>query len=184
MKKLIAAFCLVLSAAALAQSPEGKIVVLEKDQGEKRVRRPRADVPMPTSQFILKLTPENGSPHIVLGTETVPPGAAIPRHRHMGQDEVLVIQTGRARVTLNDKDYDVEAGGIVFFPARTWVSMKNTGPEPIQLLFLFSAPGFEKFMRCTSVEAGQPAPPISKDELRACVHEGHAEYESLAEGKK
>ncbi len=184
MKKLIAAVCLLVSAAALAQSPNGKVVVLGKDQGEKRVRRPRPNVVLPTSEFILKITPENsGSEHIMLGTETIPPGGAIRKHRHLGQDEVLIVQTGSARVTLNDKDYDVTAGGIVFFPMNTWVSLKNTGQEPIQLIFLFSAPGFEKWMRCTSVEAGQTVAPVPMDEVRACAHEGHVEYEGMEETK-
>src|SRR5512140_3280551 len=125
MKTLVAALCLFASAAAVAQSPSGKVVVLEKDQGEKRVRRPREGVVLPTAEFNLKVTPENsGSEHIMLGTETIPPGGAIRKHRHLSQDEVLIIQTGKARVTLNDKDYDVGAGGIVFFPMNTWVSMR------------------------------------------------------------
>ena len=181
MKKLIAFLGLLISAVCLAQSPGAKVLVLEKDQGEKRVRRPRSTMPNPTSEFILKVTPKNsGSQHLVLGTETIPPGGIIPKHKHLGQDEILIIQTGSARVTLNDKDYDVHAGGIAFFPLNTWVSMKNTGTEPIKLIFIFSAPGFENYMRCSSVPAGQPAAPMSLDEVRNCAHEGHVDYEVLA----
>jgi oxalate decarboxylase/phosphoglucose isomerase-like protein (cupin superfamily) len=89
------------------------------------------------------------------------------------------VQTGRARVTLNDVPYDVSAGGIVFFPYNTWVSLKNTGTEPIELVFVFSAPGFEKNMRCTSVHAGEKAETISREELEACAHKGHVVYEAL-----
>lgn len=80
---------------------------------------------------------------------------------------------------MNDKEYDVHAGGTVFFPAQTWVSLKNIGTDSISLVFIFSAPGFEENMRCSSVPAGKPAPPISTDELRACAHKGHVEYEAL-----
>jgi quercetin dioxygenase-like cupin family protein len=98
-------------------------------------------MPNPTSEFILKVTPQNsGSQRLVLGTETIPPGGEIPKHRHLGQDEILFLQTGRARVTLNDKNYDVHSGSVVFFPLNTWVSLKNTGTEPIELIFIFSAP--------------------------------------------
>jgi len=82
MKKLLAALCLMASTTCLAQSPGAKILVLERDQGEKRVRRPREKMPNPTSEFILKVTPQNsGSQHLVLGTETIPPGGVIPKHR-------------------------------------------------------------------------------------------------------
>ena len=119
LKKLFAALCLIASTTCLAQSPGAKILVLDREQGEKRVRRPREK--MPRSEFILKVTPQNsGSQHLVLGTETIPSGGVIPKHRHLGQDEILFLQTGSARVSLNDQDYDVHAGGMVLFPLNTW----------------------------------------------------------------
>jgi len=183
MKKFVAvaSFCLLACAACLAQSPGAKVLALEKNQGEKRVRRPRDQMPNPTSEFILKVTPQNsGSQHLVLGTETIPPGGVIPKHRHLGQDEILFLQTGSAHVTLNDQDYDVHAGSMVFFPLNTWVSLKNIGDEPIQLIFIFSAPGFDEYMRCASVPAGQTAPAMALDDVRRCAHKGHVEYEALS----
>ena len=167
-------------ALCAAQSGGEKTIVLEKNEGEKRIRRPRSSLPIPTNEFILKVTPQNGSKHLVLGTEDIPPGGMIPKHRHLGQDEILLVQTGTAHVTLNDKEYDVHAGGTVFFPARTWVSLKNIGQDSISLVFIFSAPGFEQNMRCGSVLAGQSGPPISVDELKLCAHKGHVEYQALA----
>jgi quercetin dioxygenase-like cupin family protein len=181
MKRVIPLIVVALSAAiCAAQSERAKTLVLEKNEGEKRVRRPRGSLPIPSDEFILKVTPQNsGSKHLVLGTEDIPPGGVIPRHKHLEQDEILLIQTGTAHVTLNDKEYDVHAGGVVFFPAQTWVSLKNTGKDSISLVFIFSTPGFEENMRCGSVQAGQPAPSITTDELRACAHKGHVEYEAL-----
>jgi quercetin dioxygenase-like cupin family protein len=168
-----------------AQSEGGKTLVLEKREGEARVRRPRGSLPTPTAEFILKVTPENsGSKHLVLGTEDIPPGGVIPKHKHLEQDEILLVQTGTAHVTLDDKEYDVHAGGTVFFPAQTWVSPENIGTDSISLVFIFSAPGFEKNMRCGSVPAGQTAPPINTDELNACAHEGHVEFEALRPAAK
>jgi len=111
MKNLLAAMCLIAS-TCLAQSPGAKILVLERDRGEKRIRRPREKMPNPASEFVLKVTPQNsGSQHLVLGTETIPRGGVIPKHRHLGQDEILFLQTGTARVSLNDQDYEV--GGLL-----------------------------------------------------------------------
>jgi quercetin dioxygenase-like cupin family protein len=187
MKKIIPLIVVTLLAVVCyAQSQAAKTVVLEKNEGEKRVRRPLGSLPTPSDEFILKVTPQNsGSKHLVLGTEEIPPGGVIPRHKHLEQDEILLIQTGTAHVTLNDKEYDVHAGGMVFFPAQTWVGLKNIGKDNISLVFIFSAPGFEENMRCGSVPAGQSAPPINTDELRACAHEGHVEFEALPPaGKK
>lgn len=182
MKKIILLIVVTLVAVTCyAQSQGAKTVVLEKNEGEARLRRPLGVLPTPTAEFILKVTPQNsGSKHLVLGTEDIPPGGVIPRHKHLEQDEILLIQTGTAHVTLGDKEYDVHAGGTVFFPAQTWVSLKNIGTDSISLVFIFSAPGFEENMRCSSVPAGQSAPPINTEELRACAHQGHVEYEVLA----
>src|SRR6267154_3031559 len=145
MKKIILLIVVILFAVICdAQSNGAKTLVLEKNEGEARVRRPRGVLPIPTAEFILKVTPQNsGSKHLVLGTEEIPPEGVIPRHKHFEQDEILLIQTGTAHVTLNDKEYDVHAGGTVFFPAQTWVGLKNIGNDSISLVFIFSAPGFE-----------------------------------------
>src|ERR1700687_1516028 len=174
-----------LAGICAAQSERAKTLVLEKNEGETRVRRPRGSLPVPTNEFILKVTPQNsGSENPVLATEEIPPGGLIPRHKHLDQDEILFIQTGTAHVTLNDKEYDVHAGGTVFFPAQTWVGLKNIGNDNISLVSVFSAPGFEENMRCGSVLAGQSAPPITTDELKACAHQGHVEFEACAPAAK
>src|SRR5436309_16086544 len=62
-----------------------KPVVLEKNEGELRTRRIHTDASISaSSQFILKVSPKNnGSQHLVAGTEELAPGAAIPKHRHL-----------------------------------------------------------------------------------------------------
>ncbi len=129
---------------------------------------------------MLKVSPKNnGSQRLVLGTEELAPGASIPKHRHLGQDEILLLQTGTAHVWLGDQERDVHAGGLVFIPTNTWISLKNTGTEPINLTFIFSAPGFEETMRCNSVPAGETPTPITPEQRAECAHAGHAEYEDI-----
>ena len=58
--------------------------------------------------FILKVSPQNnGSEHLVLITEDPPPGGSIPKHKHLGQDEILLIQTGTVDVWLGDEERDL-----------------------------------------------------------------------------
>jgi len=154
-----------------------KPVVLEKNEGELRTRRIHTDASiLASSQFILKVSPKNnGSQHLVAGTEELAPGAAIPKHRHLVQDEILLIQSGKAHVWLGDQESDVHAGGLVFIPENTWIGLKNTGTEPIGLTFIFSAPGFEDTMRCNSVPAGETPTKITPEQQKECAHLGHAE---------
>jgi mannose-6-phosphate isomerase-like protein (cupin superfamily) len=180
LKLLVA---LLLSAPCIpaqthATDEGAKAVVLQRNEGELRTRRPRENVASPSSDFLLKVSQKaNGSKHLLLGTEEIPPGAVIPKHRHHAEDEILLIQTGNAHVWLGDKEYDAEPGALVFIPAGTWISLKNSGKENISLVFVWNEPGFEEMMRCASVPKGQVAEPISREGVKACYHHGDAELE-------
>ena len=128
-----------------------KPLLLEKNEGELRTRRARTDNrAVAAPQFMLKVSQKNnGSQHLVLGTEELAPGASIQKHRHLGQDEILLLQTGTAHVWLGDQERDVHAGGLVFIPSHTWISLKNTGTEPIGLTFIFSA--LDSRIRCDAI---------------------------------
>jgi len=131
LKLLVAILLCAQYVPAQTASTEGgaKAIVLQKNEGELRTRRPREGVASPSSDFLLKVSPKtNGSKHLLLGTEEIPPGAVIPKHKHHGEDEILLIQTGSAHVWLGDKEYDAHPGALVFIPAETWIGMKNTEP--------------------------------------------------------
>jgi len=160
-----------------AANPASTPLILEKTDGEHRIRRPR-EIPMATNEFIFKVDRRNGgSRKMWLGTEEIPPGGRIAKHKHIGQDEILLIQTGTAHVWLGSEERDAHAGAIVFIPSGTWVSMKNIGTENISLAFVFSDPGFDDFMRCASIPAGETAPKMTPQEFRQCQHQGHVEFE-------
>ena len=165
------------SSPAPGSEAHAKPLLLEKNEGELRTRRIHADSSVPaSSQFMLKVSPKNnGSQHLVAGTEVLAPGAAIHKHRHLIQDEILLLHSGTAHVWLGDEERDLHAGGLVFIPENTWISLKNVGAEPASLTFVFSAPGFEDTMRCNSVPAGETPTPITPEEQKECAHLGHAE---------
>ena len=168
------------SSATPSSEINAKPLLLEKSEGELRTRRIHTDASVPAStQFLLKVSPKNnGSQHLVAGTEDLAPGASLPKHRHLTQDEILLIHSGTAHIWLGDQERDLHAGGLVFIPANTWVSAKNIGTEPISLTFIFSAPGFEETMRCNSVPAGDTPTQITPEQQRDCAHLGHAESAS------
>jgi quercetin dioxygenase-like cupin family protein len=160
---------------------DAKPLLLERNEGELRTRRIHVDnSATASSQFMLKVSPKNnGSEHLVAGTEEVSPGATLPKHRHLVQGEIVLVHSGTAHVWLGEQERDLHAGGLVFIPANTWVSAKNIGAEPVSLTFIFSAPGFEDTMRCNSVLAGETPTEITPEQQRECAHLGHAENASM-----
>ena len=176
----------IQSSADLSPEANVKPLLLERNEGELRTRRIHTDASAPaSSQFMLKVSPKNnGSQHLVAGTEELAPGATLPKHRHLAQDEIVLIHSGTAHVWLGDQERDLHAGGLVFIPANTWVSAKNISTEPISLTFVFSAPGFEDTMRCKSVPAGETPTQITPEQQKDCAHLGHAENANRQEPPK
>jgi mannose-6-phosphate isomerase-like protein (cupin superfamily) len=157
-------------------------LLLEKNEGETRLWRPEpgeADI----GGFILKVTPKaNGSKHLVLvGGEDMRPGDAIPTHKHLEQDEIVLIEKGTIHAHVGDQERDLHAGGMVFIPQHTWVSLKNTGTEPASIVAIFSAPGFEDHLRCESVPAGEKPTTLSRAEENECDRIGHVVYRDRGE---
>ena len=166
-------FCLVMfcpnhQPSASADTAKPTPLILEKNEGERRIWRPIEGGEGWLGQpgpFILKVAGQNGgSSHLVFGTEDLPPGGKIETHRHPVSDEILFLQNGVAKVTLGDQVREVHGGATVFIPANTWVSVNNIGSDPIGLIYIFSAPGFEEYMRSESVREGEKVVPLSKAE--------------------
>lgn len=82
-----------------------------------------------------------------------------------------------AHVWLGDKEYDAQPGAVVFIPAETWISLKNTGKENISLISIWNEPGFEEMLRCGSVPKWQAGELISRDGVKECYHHGDAELD-------
>jgi quercetin dioxygenase-like cupin family protein len=173
----LAGFCVLLvcgsavaQSSSQTQSTKATPLILEKDEGERRVWRPIEGLDSQLSLFILKVDPHNGgSSHLVFGTEDIPVGGKIDAHRHPGSDEILFLQNGSAKVSLGDKTRDVHGGATVFVPAGTWISAANTGKEAIHAVFIFSAPGFDEFMRAESVREGEKVVALTKAEDAAIL---------------
>ncbi|MGH9775431.1 MAG: cupin domain-containing protein [Candidatus Acidiferrales bacterium] len=155
----------VASSSLQAQSAKATPLILEKNEGERRVWRPIEGLESTPSSFVLKVDPQNGgSSHLVFGTEDLPPGEQIEAHYHPGSDEILFLQNGLAKVTLGDMTRETHGGSTVFIPSGTWISVVHTGKETIHMVFVFSAPGFEDFMRAESVREGEQVVPLTKAE--------------------
>ncbi len=165
---VLACACSFVSPTLVAQSTmatKPTPLILEKNEGERRVVRGWPGHPDPGETFILKVDPKNGgSSHLVFMTGDIKPGGAIDAHRHPGSDEILYLVNGTARVHLGDAVRVAHGGATVFVPANTWISVDNIGSEVMSSVAVFSAPGFEEFMRATSAREGEKNVPLSKAE--------------------
>jgi len=156
------------------QAAEPRVVILQADEGEHLTRR----WGYPLTIKVDPLTA--GATQFSIGTEDIAPGKAIPVHRHMHAEEVVIVQSGTVLARVGEQAVKVEAGGMAFAPANTWMSFENIGSTPARVIWVFPKPGFEEYVRATSVPAGQPAVPFTAAEL-SVIRERYKDHIDLAQ---
>ena len=143
--------------------------VIPADGGEKRFLRGG------TAPLLIKVDPKSpGSRRMVLGSSDLPPGDAIGLHRHLQEDEIIVITRGTARVQLGKQLVTASAGATVFIPQGTCIGVTNVGPETLSNFFVFSSPGFERALREVSSAPGEPPKALTPQLRRVAFHDAHA----------
>lgn len=146
-----------------------RAAVIPADGGEKRFLRGG------TAPLLIKVDPKNtGSRHLVLGSSDLPPGDAIGLHRHLQEDEIIVITRGTARVQLGQQFLTASAGATVFIPQGTCIAVTNVGSDTLSNFFVFSSPGFERALREVSSAPGEPPKPLTPELRQAAFHGAHA----------
>jgi quercetin dioxygenase-like cupin family protein len=157
------------NAGARAQD-QPRPTVIGPNEGERRFLRGG------TAPLLIKVDPiTTGSRRFVLGSSDLPPGDAIPVHRHLREDEIILITHGSARVQLGREFFTAGPGATVFIPQGTCIAVENVGPDTLSNTFIFSSPGFEEVLRAVSSPAGGPPKLVSATERAAAFHRGHAE---------
>lgn len=157
---------------ALAVAPNGNAqpAVIAASEGERRFMRGG------TAPLLIKIDPvTTGSRRMVMGSSDLPPGDAIAVHRHLKEDEIILITRGTARVQLGARFYNAGPGDAVFIPEGTCIAVSNTGTDTLSNVFIFSAPGFERVLRAVSTPEGAPPKRISPAERATMFHQGHAQ---------
>ncbi|HEU4591683.1 MAG TPA: cupin domain-containing protein [Steroidobacteraceae bacterium] len=175
---IIGALVLVADSSALAQGrpPEhpnpsmssNAGLILQESEGELRLRRPRGDSGFEGApSFIIKVDRKYGdSPTFFMGMENIPAGKKIRLHHHPHAEEILFIHRGSGMARLGSREVAVTAGATVFIPRNVSVGLRNTGSEPLSLIFVFPEPdGMAGQMRSGSVAAGEEPIPFTPEEL-------------------
>src|SRR3954452_21834308 len=142
-------------ATNVAAAPS-KALILDASEGEHRLHRsPPGALSSLTAPFILKVDRRNGgAPEFVMLTEDIPPGQGIPPHRHPHADEIIFIHGGTGLASLAGRQATVTTGATIYMPRNTVVGLRNTGNVPLEIVAIFSQPGYEEYLREISVPEG------------------------------
>ena len=142
-------------------------LILQANEGERRIRRPPpSSVATLAAPLIIKVDRrQGGSPDFFMGFEDIPVGRAIAAHRHPNMDEILFVHRGTGRASVGAKEGSVSAGATIYIPRDTRVTLRNTGTEPLTILFIFPNPDIGKYFRDFSVPEGERAAPFTAEEF-------------------
>ena len=89
----------------------------------------------------------SGSEKMQLNHGTLKGGRATPGGVHEGHDEIYIVLSGAAVLNLDDVDYEIEKGSVVFIPGGVLHSLKNKSEtEDFEII---------------TVWAGQPDPGVN-----------------------
>jgi quercetin dioxygenase-like cupin family protein len=159
-------------ALALAQSTVANVadsgVILRPAEGER----------VPPFQdgrtMLLKIGPTlTNSQELFIASEEMPPGTAIPLHRHERHEEALYIHRGQVTVTLGARREVAEAGTFVYIPAATWIGVENTGGAPASVVGIFADGAVEPCFR-RLVQRPTPADSVRLEQHCAMTFKGSA----------
>jgi len=126
--------------------------------------------------LFIKVDPvTTGSQRLVVGASDIPPGDAITLHRHLREDEIIVITRGTARVQLGTESRTAGVGATIFIPQGTCIAVTNIGTDTLSNFLVFSSPGFERVLRAVSSAPGEPPKVLTPESRAAVFHEGHAD---------
>lgn len=105
-------------------------------------------------------------------------GGGPPIHRHLAEDELFTITSGRIIFTAGDTRLELEAGESIFVPRGTAHAYTNDGPEAARMIAVYSPAGMEGWFREVYKEVqdpSEPAPPVTEEMLKA-MHDAGPRY--------
>jgi quercetin dioxygenase-like cupin family protein len=140
------------------QREEAQGYVLGAADGERLINR--------GGDLFIKVDPGRGSQNVSLGTQQVPPGVGIPRHRHAHMDEFIYVIEGSGTFVLNDERHPIEKGGTIFIPKGVWHAFENPDGELV-ILWAVSPIGQEEFFRAISSRPGEVPKHLTAEETLA-----------------
>ncbi len=108
----------------------------------KRVARGEAEVfALPGRDWHQYIGPQNSpARNVSVGVAVFPPGSKPKGHVHDAEEETIYVTSGRGRLVTEDATAELEPGVSVFIGIGTFHATESDGPEPLELVCLFSPP--------------------------------------------
>lgn len=108
----------------------------------KRVARADAEIfALPGRNWYLYIGPQNSpARNVTVGVSVFPAGSAPTGHVHDIQEETIYVTSGRGRLVTAEATAELEPGVSVFIPVGTFHATESDGPDPLELVCLFSPP--------------------------------------------
>ncbi|MFH1088050.1 MAG: cupin domain-containing protein [Chloroflexota bacterium] len=88
---------------------------------------------------------DNGSQACTMGKITIQPASEIPPHKHPVDDCMVVLQ-GKGQLYTEEGSLPIEAGCHLWAPANSRHGVKNTGSEPVVLIYTWPAVNVARIM--------------------------------------
>jgi len=101
----------------------------------------------------IHLTGEDTAGAFCLLRDELPPGWALPPHRHRGEAETMHVLSGAMAVVVDGVERLVGPGETAHVPLGVLHSGRNAGEEPLRRVVIFSPAGMEGFF----LGAGAPS---------------------------
>ncbi|RYE56071.1 MAG: cupin domain-containing protein, partial [Sphingobacteriales bacterium] len=106
----------------------------------------------------------NGVNEVSFCTEDMTPGRKMRVHKHLNNDELIFINKGEGKLTLDENVYDVKTGDVVFVPRGIWHGLDNSGSEDLRMVFQYTPAGFEQYFIENGTLVGMPAKERTEEE--------------------
>ena len=128
-----------------------------------------------SGEVVIKVDPSRGSNDLSLGTQLVPPGAGIPRHRHLYWDEFIYVLDGTGTVSVEDERVPIQKGATIFIPKGAWHGFENPGTD-LFILWAATPTGQEEFFRAISSRPGEPPKSLTPEQTMAIRQQVEADF--------
>ena len=97
--------------------------------------------PLPGRDWHAYISPDSGlTQHLSMGVSVYEPGVRPAGHIHEKEQETVYCVSGRGRLVCDAGPAELEPGVAVFIPAGTFHSTESDGPDPLELLCVFTPP--------------------------------------------
>jgi quercetin dioxygenase-like cupin family protein len=143
-------------------NPQVRGVVVQEEEGL-HILTGRRKIPM---NIQISKT-RDGVNSVSFCVEDMTPGRKMRIHKHLYNDELIFIASGKGTLTLDQKQYQVKAGDVAFIPKDTWHGLDNTGSDDLRMVFQYSPAGFEEYFIENGTKAGMPTKDRTEEQYLA-----------------